>query len=108
MQPDRGSSVLEKGCYMLNFNGCHACGEVDMPKAVEEERTGDGVSEVESISFTHVCRACEHVVAKHCYTFEVQGEFQVFEMQCPLCGFAQHEASIEPFDPRLAPDPLLM
>jgi ribosomal protein S27AE len=75
---------------------------------VEREASGgDGVDEAEVITFKHACCKCGHIVASHRYQFEVDDEFQQFEMECGLCGYAQHEASIEPFDPRLAPDPLL-
>lgn len=97
---------MEKGCYVLNWVACHGCGETDPPVAIEREASGDGVAAAETVTYKHACVKCQHVVASHSYTFEVQGDFQCFEMECGLCGYAQHEASIEPFDPRLAPDPL--
>jgi hypothetical protein len=107
--PQRGSTCLEKGCYFLNWVACSSCGETDAPVAVDREANGgDGVKETESITFSHVCSSCQHVVARHEYTFAVEGEFQNFEMACGLCGSAQHEASVDVFDPRLAPDPLLL
>lgn len=93
----------------LTFSVSGACGLVDMPKEAERVKSGgDGFDgEAEVLDFEHHCAACAHVIAKHHYTFEVDEEFQKYEMDCPLCGYGQHEVSIEVEDPRLAPDPLL-
>ncbi|XP_064390560.1 protein Churchill-like isoform X2 [Halichondria panicea] len=97
--PDRGTTCLEKGAYLMNYVGCHQCqarasiGEKDQTK--QEEENGDEV-----ITFTHVCTECEHEIAAHTYQFSIEEEFQEYSMECNLCGHGEATVSILPNDPR--------
>jgi hypothetical protein len=51
---------------------------------------------------TDVCNNCQHVVSEHSYHFSIEGEFQVYEMDCMLCGYGEDSRTILPFDSRCA------
>lgn len=76
---------------------------------------------LQSNVLSDVCQQCEHVVAKHEYTFSVDEEYQVgdtldytvrwigqtlslvlqeYSMNCLLCGYGEATVSILPEDPR--------
>ena len=47
-----------------------------------------------------VCAHCDHVIAKHTYTFKVEDGYQEYTMVCKLCGRGAAESSVLPNDPR--------
>eukprot|EP00038_Savillea_parva_P010268 m.189094 g.189094 ORF g.189094 m.189094 type:complete len:113 (-) comp17634_c0_seq1:80-418(-) len=96
--PDRGTTCLEKGCYFLNFKGCASCNRMDTPTATQSV-TGMDDGE-EEITFTHLCKHCNHEIAKHTYTFRVEDGFQEYSMVCKLCGRGSDTISVLPNDPR--------
>uniref|UniRef100_A0A3Q2Q0D5 Protein Churchill n=1 Tax=Fundulus heteroclitus TaxID=8078 RepID=A0A3Q2Q0D5_FUNHE len=49
---------------------------------------------------SNVCKNCDHVVARHEYTFSVVDEYQEYTMLCMLCGKAEDSISVLPDDPR--------
>uniref|UniRef100_A0A3Q2Q1Z3 Protein Churchill n=1 Tax=Fundulus heteroclitus TaxID=8078 RepID=A0A3Q2Q1Z3_FUNHE len=51
-------------------------------------------------TFSNVCKNCDHVVARHEYTFSVVDEYQEYTMLCMLCGKAEDSISVLPDDPR--------
>ncbi|XP_062324253.1 protein Churchill isoform X1 [Osmerus eperlanus] len=81
--PDRGSICLENGSYLMNYLACANCHQRDFVlisnKSTEEE---DGE---EIVTYDHVCKNCEHVIARHEYTFSVVDEYQ-------SCGAAAEKA----------------
>eukprot|EP00051_Salpingoeca_urceolata_P010008 m.121958 g.121958 ORF g.121958 m.121958 type:complete len:115 (+) comp16545_c1_seq3:120-464(+) len=99
--PNRGATCLEAGVYMANYGGCHQCQSVDMPLVQNKESEVDEDGE-ETITYSHVCASCGHVVAKHEYTFGVDEdeEFQEYMMTCVLCGRGAASVSVMPYDPR--------
>uniref|UniRef100_A0A3P8TKL0 Protein Churchill n=1 Tax=Amphiprion percula TaxID=161767 RepID=A0A3P8TKL0_AMPPE len=50
--------------------------------------------------FPDVCKNCDHVIARHEYTFSVVDEYQEYTMLCMLCGKAEDSISVLPDDPR--------
>ena len=91
-RPERGTTCLDKGSYVINFKGCHACGKRDF--IAEEGRVEDEDDDEEDgcyeeiITYNHVCKHCAHVIcAEHYYKFEVSADgTQSFLMECALCG----------------------
>ncbi|CAG5927931.1 unnamed protein product [Menidia menidia] len=86
--PDRGNTCLENGSYLMNYLGCASCHQRDFVlisnKATEDE---DGE---EIVTYDHVCKNCDHVIARHEYTFSVVEEYQVCivssrSTQCSAC-----------------------
>jgi len=96
--PDRGTSTLEGGSYLLNFKGCGGCGELSIPKIINKKR--EEKDEVETVKYTHICGSCQHVIGDHFWQFKIEGKYQLFEMNCTLCGNGEAEVSIDPEDPR--------
>eukprot|EP01112_Ceratiomyxa_fruticulosa_P011616 TRINITY_DN3164_c0_g1_i5.p1 TRINITY_DN3164_c0_g1~~TRINITY_DN3164_c0_g1_i5.p1 ORF type:complete len:112 (+),score=26.05 TRINITY_DN3164_c0_g1_i5:148-483(+) len=96
--PDRGTTCLDTGAYMMNFKGCKVCNEKQVKTTSltrEEDESGK-----EEVTFIHVCSKCSHEVSKHSYSFEIDGEFQEESMDCLLCGYGERSTSIDPYDPR--------
>lgn len=100
--PSQGNTCLESGSYLMNYLGCAHCQQRDFVrinnKATEEEDgeeivTYDRESPPSSqnhpdplvlqrstnkiLSFPDVCKNCDHVIARHEYTFSVVDEYQV-------------------------------
>jgi hypothetical protein len=100
--PDRGNACLEDGSYYLNFSGCAKCQGLDVLK-VENRTSLEDVDGMETTTYDHICKNCNHVVANHMCTFRVEDEFQEYEMSCLLCGNAEDSRSIMPCDPRQQP-----
>lgn len=48
------------------------------------------------------CKDCQHVIAKHEFTFDVVDDYQEYSMTCLLCGNGSAEVSVMPVDPRKA------
>ncbi|KAL5481867.1 hypothetical protein EMCRGX_G022127 [Ephydatia muelleri] len=92
--PDRGSSCLETGSYLLNYAGCSNCNAKGFMKESEKVSEVENDGSVERISYKHTCQECGHVIATHEYTFED------YTMDCDLCGHGEIQVSILPDDPR--------
>jgi hypothetical protein len=102
VRPDRGSTCLETGQYLLNYKCCHKCGKRGALQATntggaEEDNSDDGSYE-ETVTFDHTCKDCGHVICEHFYKFEVQGNRQDYMMDCVLCGKATHTTLIDVSD----------
>ncbi|XP_059156196.1 protein Churchill-like [Physella acuta] len=95
--PDRDSLCVDQGSYMINFFKCCQCHAQEI-KNINRNCTETKNEEV--ITYQHVCSNCTHVIAEHEHIFRVEGEFQVYEMSCLLCGSADDQRSIMPVDPR--------
>lgn len=93
---------LETGAYFMNLKGCKECGNNTMSVI---DKVSDETDETETVTYTHVCEECGHIIAKHEYEFEIDGDYQKFSMNCMLCGWGEDERSIMPDDPRLHQDP---
>ncbi|KAM9420722.1 protein Churchill isoform 1-T1 [Salvelinus alpinus] len=95
---NKGNTCLENGSYLMNYLGCANCHQRDFVlisnKATEDE---DGE---EIVTYDHVCKNCDHVVARHEYTFSVVDDYQEYTMLCMLCGKAEDSISVLPDDPR--------
>lgn len=96
--PDRQRSCHETAIFFSNLKtgSCSCCGKFDFLKnetKIErtEEETEEGVYE-ESITFNHACVHCKHIVAEHSYSFVVDGNKQMYNMLCLLCGKGQDES----------------
>ncbi|CAL1586632.1 unnamed protein product [Knipowitschia caucasica] len=96
--PDRGSTCLEDGSYLLNYQGCVSCHHRDFVLITDRRHEDEAGEEV--VTYQHVCKNCEHVIARHEYTFSVVDEYQEYSMLCLLCGKAEDSISILPNDPR--------
>eukprot|EP00128_Syssomonas_multiformis_P014598 Colp12_sorted_trinity150504_noHs@24762 len=86
---ERGTTCLDGGSYMLNYNGCALCNSKGFVREVnriaKEKNRKDGTS-METVTFEHMCADCDHIVAEHNYSFEVTSEQQEYIMTCDLCG----------------------
>lgn len=98
--PDRGTTCMDNGSYLMNFAGCHDCGKLDVIAITNRHCTDEDDDDEEIITYQHICSTCGHVIANHEYTFRVEDEYQVYEMDCVLCGRADDSRSIMPCDPR--------
>uniref|UniRef100_A0A671Q232 Protein Churchill n=1 Tax=Sinocyclocheilus anshuiensis TaxID=1608454 RepID=A0A671Q232_9TELE len=120
--PDRGHTCLENGSYLMNFLGCANCHQRDfvlisdrtMVNEDEEEivtylRESRHISVCQySVKFvisnacfsSDMCKNCDHVIARHEYTFTVVDDYQEYTMLCMLCGKAEDSISVLPDDPR--------
>uniref|UniRef100_A0A8C5PFR5 Protein Churchill n=1 Tax=Leptobrachium leishanense TaxID=445787 RepID=A0A8C5PFR5_9ANUR len=72
--PDRGSTCLETGSFLMNYVSCAQCNKRDFV-LIANKATDDEDGE-ELITFDHMCTNCHHVIAKHEYTFSVVDEYQ--------------------------------
>ncbi|XP_074655955.1 protein Churchill-like [Tubulanus polymorphus] len=95
--PNRENICIESGSYRLNYAGCADCQskEIKTTNLIKEEEDNE-----ETIKYEHTCADCNHVIANHEYTFEVDDDFQHYTMMCELCGCAEDQRSILPYDPR--------
>eukprot|EP00092_Neocalanus_flemingeri_P039890 GFUD01043446.1.p1 GENE.GFUD01043446.1~~GFUD01043446.1.p1 ORF type:complete len:164 (-),score=41.65 GFUD01043446.1:76-501(-) len=126
--PDRDRMCLESGAYMANMSKCSNCSKNNLkveqvPAEMLEEDSSDEDTEEEkeTVTYNHVCGACNHIVCRHKveekllksetitnYSCNVQYKFwledgrQEYRMDCLLCGFAEDSISIMPTDPRKA------
>ncbi|XP_022625416.1 protein Churchill [Seriola dumerili] len=96
--PDRGNTCLENGSYLMNYLGCASCHQRDFV-LISNKATEDDDGE-EIVTYDHVCKNCDHVIARHEYTFSVVDEYQEYTMLCMLCGKAEDSISVLPDDPR--------
>lgn len=85
----------------MNYAGCKNCGDRESVRIVNRQETKDAEEEYEElVTFQHICSNCDHQIANHEHLFRVEGDYQVYEMQCLLCGHGEDQRSIMPFDPR--------
>ncbi|KAA8583099.1 hypothetical protein FQN60_015645 [Etheostoma spectabile] len=83
--PDRGNTCLENGSYLMNYQGCANCHQRDFV-LISNKATEDDDGE-EIVTYDHVCKNCDHVIARHEYTFSVVDEYQSV-----LCSPGVHHA----------------
>ncbi|KAF0023659.1 hypothetical protein F2P81_024289 [Scophthalmus maximus] len=98
MRLERGNTCLENGSYLMNYLCCASCHQRDFV-LISNKATEDDDGE-EIVTYDHVCKNCDHVVARHEYTFSVVDEYQEYTMLCMLCGKAEDSISVLPDDPR--------
>ncbi|XP_077442750.1 protein Churchill [Stigmatopora argus] len=96
--PDRGSTCLENGSFLMNYVGCANCHHRDFVLICNKDTEDDDGEEI--VTYDHVCKNCDHVIARHEYTFSVVDEYQEYTMLCMLCGKAEDSISVLPDDPR--------
>uniref|UniRef100_A0A3B4HAE0 Protein Churchill n=2 Tax=Haplochromini TaxID=319058 RepID=A0A3B4HAE0_9CICH len=124
--PDRGNTCLENGSYLMNYLGCANCHHRDFVMISNKATEDDDGEEI--VTYDHVCKNCDHVIARHEYTFSVVDEYQAssavvtkpveihtvdsvtlrvffcvvqeYTMLCMLCGKAEDSISVLPDDPR--------
>lgn len=94
---------MEEGAYVLNFNGCVLCGHFNFPDSVNANNLDPNgepdkaiEDNIERINYDHQCTQCQHLVAKHEYTFEVVDGVQEYCMNCELCGIGEHSSTVNP------------
>uniref|UniRef100_A0A3P9KZU5 Protein Churchill n=1 Tax=Oryzias latipes TaxID=8090 RepID=A0A3P9KZU5_ORYLA len=85
--PDRGNTCLENGSYLMNYLGCANCHKRDFV-LINNKSTEDDDGE-EIVTYDHVCKNCDHVIARHEYTFSVVDEYQVIMLDLSLQDSAQ-------------------
>ncbi|KAI4880537.1 protein Churchill [Hoplias malabaricus] len=96
--PDRGNTCLDNGSYLMNFLGCANCQQRDF--VLISNKTMVDEDEEEIVTYLHKCKNCDHVIARHEYTFTVVDDYQEYTMLCMLCGKAEDSISVMPDDPR--------
>mmetsp|Transcript_6152 Transcript_6152/g.10929 ORF Transcript_6152/g.10929 Transcript_6152/m.10929 type:complete len:213 (+) Transcript_6152:150-788(+) len=100
--PDRHTTCLDDGVYLLNWKACAQCGSTAPPvarnKSFEEEEEeesledegglfAEGSMRSEETTFHHACASCDHAVSEHYHKYLVQGSSkQEYIMSCALCG----------------------
>ncbi|XP_064622816.1 protein Churchill-like [Lineus longissimus] len=97
--PNRDNICLENGSYIMNFAGCSQCKKKE-PIAVENRVKDEHEDGTESVTYQHVCSSCQHVIANHDFTFDIDEEYQNYSMMCLLCGRGEDSRSIMPVDKR--------
>ncbi|ROI33803.1 Protein Churchill [Anabarilius grahami] len=95
---ETGNTCLENGSYLMNFLGCANCHQRDF--VLIGDRTMVNEDEEEIVTYLHMCKNCDHVIARHEYTFTVVDDYQEYTMLCMLCGKAEDSISVLPDDPR--------
>uniref|UniRef100_A0A8C3UEH2 Protein Churchill n=1 Tax=Catharus ustulatus TaxID=91951 RepID=A0A8C3UEH2_CATUS len=73
--PERGTTCLEGGSFLLNFVGCAQCGRRDF--VLVSNRAEGLQGEEEIVTYDHLCKNCHHLIARHEYTFSVVDDYQV-------------------------------
>ncbi|XP_064600124.1 protein Churchill-like [Liolophura sinensis] len=97
--PERENMCLDNGSFLRNFAGCAECRKLEIVR-IENRKCTEDENGIELVTYQHVCLCCGHIIGQHEYTFKVEGEFQVYQMECILCGNGEDERSILPVDPR--------
>ncbi|XP_014734311.1 PREDICTED: protein Churchill isoform X1 [Sturnus vulgaris] len=92
--PERGTTCLEGGSFLLNFVGCAQCGRRDF--VLVSNRAEGLQGEEEIVTYDHLCKNCHHLIARHEYTFSVVDDYQ------NLKGF--RASSLCPGLPGVAPE----
>ncbi|XP_016094698.1 protein Churchill-like [Sinocyclocheilus grahami] len=100
--PDRGHTCLENGSYLMNFLGCANCHQRDFVLISDRTMVNEDEDEDEEeiVTYLHMCKNCDHVIARQEYTFTVVDDYQEYTMLCMLCGKAEDSISVLPDDPR--------
>jgi hypothetical protein len=84
MRPDRGSCCLDTGVYVINFKECAECGKRDFPVPIDKERVepldSDEENQEEEVTFKHKCKHCDHIIAEHYYSFNIEENRENFIM----------------------------
>uniref|UniRef100_A0AAR2LTZ2 Protein Churchill n=1 Tax=Pygocentrus nattereri TaxID=42514 RepID=A0AAR2LTZ2_PYGNA len=93
-----GNTCLDNGSYLMNFLGCANCQQRDF--VLISNKTMVDEDEEEIVTYLHKCKNCDHVIARHEYTFTVVDDYQEYTMLCMLCGKAEDSISVMPDDPR--------
>lgn len=90
-RPDRGTTCLDDGAYLVNFKGCFICGKRIPPRNINktEEEDDDEEEQVVETSFHHICE-CGHLIASHFHR-ETSAQSVTYLMECFLCGKGVHE-----------------
>lgn len=88
---------LDDGTYMMNYSKCAVCQALETLLIDGKVRSEDEDGQ-EIITYQHVCPNCEHVVASHEYTFCVDDQYMMYTMSCALCGEAEDDRCILPYD----------
>ncbi|MCI4389706.1 hypothetical protein PGIGA_G00101570 [Pangasianodon gigas] len=96
--PEAGNTCLDNGSYLMNFLGCANCQQRDF--VLISNKTLVDEDEEEIVTYLHKCKNCDHVIARHEYTFSVVDDYQEYTMLCMLCGKAEDSISVMPDDPR--------
>uniref|UniRef100_A0A8D0KQ44 Protein Churchill n=1 Tax=Strix occidentalis caurina TaxID=311401 RepID=A0A8D0KQ44_STROC len=73
--PERGTTCLEGGSFLLNFVGCAQCGRRDFVLLGNRAAGLHGGEEI--VTYDHLCKNCHHLIARHEYTFSVVDDYQV-------------------------------
>ncbi|XP_063189536.1 protein Churchill isoform X2 [Chroicocephalus ridibundus] len=73
--PERGTTCLEGGSFLLNFVGCAQCGRRDFVLLSNRAAGLHGGDEI--VTYDHLCKNCHHLIARHEYTFSVVDDYQV-------------------------------
>ncbi|EDV21614.1 expressed hypothetical protein [Trichoplax adhaerens] len=97
--PDRGNSCLDTGSFFLNFKACSSCQKRTLIETCNKE-SKEEEDQTEVIKYQHICPNCRHVIANHEYTFQVEEGYQIYGMECLLCGCGEATVSVMPNDPR--------
>lgn len=58
---------------------CGECGKKEFIKIVDLEKTESETEE--SVTYQHQCSECNHKIADHEYTFTIDGEYQVPQLE---------------------------
>jgi len=89
--PERHRCTLERGTYFLNFAGCYQCKQrndfpIETSRTTKEEKSEEEMEE--TIEYDHTCKQCNHVIARHFYSYTEnhEAEIQDYNMSCALCG----------------------
>ncbi|XP_053801026.1 protein Churchill isoform X1 [Vidua macroura] len=72
--PERGTTCLEGGSFLLNFVGCAQCGRRDFVLVSNRAEGLHGGEEI--VTYDHLCKNCHHLIARHEYTFSVVDDYQ--------------------------------
>ncbi|XP_029639555.1 protein Churchill [Octopus sinensis] len=97
--PCRDTMCLEDGSYLLNFSRCARCQELGN-LSIEDKYCSEDESGLELITYQHVCPNCGHIIASHEYSFTVEDGYMLYTMSCALCGEAEDQRSVLPYDDR--------
>ncbi|ORX57878.1 churchill-like protein [Piromyces finnis] len=100
VSPDRGNITVESGFYPLNMKKCKNCQTFSTPKTTDyvNDETEDSTSI--TITYNHTCSKCNHLIASHEYTYQLNDGYHEYTMNCDLCGMGEANVSVLPVDPK--------
>ncbi|KAJ8362422.1 hypothetical protein AAFF_G00375700 [Aldrovandia affinis] len=100
----RGNTCLENGSYLINYVGCAKCHQRDFVlisnKTTEEE---DGE---ELVTYDHLCKNCDHTIARHEYTFSVVDDYQTCRCVCAMMEVEEYVVKTEEQEKENMPLPM--